>query len=213
MQYIELQPHYEYKELKPEPPRYIVLKPQYEYTELKPEPPRYVVLKPQYEYTELKPEPPRYVVLKPQYEYTELKPEPPQYISINRYFCHVRGSITSLLISSSEPSQEQACADHDMEAGKPYPMKHTCLDEDGNTNVVYSSLPRDEACKGIIRTTAINTLAGFLCEHTENPEECEEKFVTEGILPEPTMLPEFILEKRALIESIAERIRLNSPSE
>ena len=96
-----------------------------------------------------------------------------------------------------------------------YKYQHWCRFRGIISYLISSSNPnRAQACeRGIISTAAINTLAGFLCEHTENPEECEEKFVTEGILPEPTMLPEFALEKRALIESIAERIRLNSPSE
>ena len=143
------------------------------------------------------------------------KVPPPEYVHTYKYRCHFRGSTTSQLISSSDPNQAQACADHSMEFGQSYPMKHTCLDEDGNiSNIVDSPLSREEACEeNRISIAAMNTLARFLCEHNENPEECEENLVTEGILPEPTMLPEFQLEKRALIESIGEQIRLNSPSE
>ena len=159
--------------------------------------------------------PSRHTEFKSQYEYIELTPEPPRYIYTYQHWCHFRGSITSLLISSSNPSQAQACADYSMEAGQSYPMKHTCLDDDGNLlKTIDSPLSKEEACEeGRISTAAIKILAGFLCKHNENPEECEENLVTEGILPEPTMLPEFELEKRALIESIGEQIRLNSPSE
>ena len=162
---------------------------------------------------------PEYRVLKIQQppDYKVLKAQRPEYKHLYSYkhWCHLRISTTSQLISSSNPNRAQACADHGMEAGRSYPMKHACLDDDGNLlKTIDSPLSKEEACEeGRISTAAINILAGFLCEHNENPEECEEKFVTEGILPEPTTLSEFQLEKRALIESIDEQIRLNSSSE
>ena len=134
--------------------------------------------------------------------------QPPEYIYTYKHWCHLRTSTTSQLIDSSNPNRVQACADHGMESGQSYPMKYACSDEDGNIlKTIDSPLSKEEACeKGIFSTAAINTLARFLCEHTENSEECEQNLLTEDILPEPTMLLNFQLEKRALIERIGEQI-------
>ena len=93
------------------------------------------------------------------------------FTAITNYFfydCHFRGSITSNVITSSKPNQEQACAEHNMEAGKTYPMFHTCFDEDGNIEgTVFSSLSAEEACAGAGET--LERLVTTFCQDNENP--------------------------------------------
>ena len=66
--------------------------------------------------------------------------EPPKRISYYLHYCHFRGSITSQLITSDKSNPKEACADDHMEAGKSYPMLHTCLDEDGNISRMFTHL-------------------------------------------------------------------------
>ena len=62
------------------------------------------------------------------------------------YYCHYRGSLTSELITSSNPNQEKACASHNMKSGQAFPMIYNCSDKNGDTFSVYSSLSKEEAC-------------------------------------------------------------------
>ena len=99
--------------------------------------------------------------------------ESPKPISYYMHYCHVRGSITSQLISSDKSDPKQACADAHMEAGQSYPMLHTCLDENGNIDrTVYSPLSQEEAC-GEENVVTLERIIEILCRNDENPENCK----------------------------------------
>ncbi len=99
--------------------------------------------------------------------------EPPKHISYYMHYCHVRGSITSELISSDKSDPKQACADAHMEAGQSYPMLHTCLDKDGNIDrTVYSPLSQEEAC-GKEDVVTLERIIEILCRNDEDPKNCK----------------------------------------
>ena len=83
------------------------------------------------------------------------------------YYCHFRGSLTSRVIYSSKPNEQEACAEKGMEAGQSHPMQHTCLDEDGNiAAIIYSPLPKEEACEHEME------FADYFCKNNESFENC-----------------------------------------
>ena len=68
-------------------------------------------------------------------------------ITLYQHWCHRRGSLTSLKVSSQNPNRAEVCNEEGMVSGQAYPMRYECSDENGNlTRIEYSTLPYDEAC-------------------------------------------------------------------
>ena len=102
-----------------------------------------------------------------------------------KHYCHHRGSLTSVPISSLNSDETAACKALKMKPGEAFPLKHTCLDKNGNiSKIVYSTLSKEEACGEKTTFYLIKALAELMkkdnprnfseknCKYEKNPERC-----------------------------------------
>lgn len=102
------------------------------------------------------------------------------------HWCHFYGSLTSKKISSDKASAEEACANRGMQAGRSYPLMHRCINmKTGLNRLVYSPLPREQACSKRLALTAaatkalLNLIEEFCAaEKSETLEDCNLKIIT-----------------------------------